>query len=75
MKSLHPAKDPNEKNYQAVLAAIKDNLISANLNYFSFIVSILQPFLTKYQSDDPLVPLMYDDVSSLIKSDVINIQS
>ena len=44
----------------------QDNLITTKLNYFSFIASILQPFLTKYQSDDPLVSFMYDDVLSLI---------
>ena len=65
---MHPAKDPKKKNYQTLLAAIKDSLITANLNYFSFVASILQPFLTKYQSDDPHVPFTYDDVLSLITS-------
>ena len=67
-EKLAPSERPKGKNYQTVLAAIKDNLITAKLNYFSFIASILQPFLTKYESDDPLVPFMYDDVLSLIAS-------
>ena len=67
-EKLAPSERPKGKNYQTVLAAIKDNLITAKLNYFSFIASILQPFLTKYQSDDPLVSFMYDDVLSLITS-------
>ena len=67
-EKLTPSKKPKGKNYQTVLAAIKDNLITVKLNNFSFIASILQPFLTKYQTDDPLVPFMYDDVSSLITS-------
>ena len=67
-EKLAPSKRSKGKNYQKVLAAIKDNLITAKLNYFSFTALILQPFLTKYQSDDPLVPFMYDDVSSLITS-------
>ena len=64
-EKLTPSKRPKGKNYQTVLAAIKDYLITGKLNYFSFIASILQPFLTKYQSDDPLVPFIYDDVLSL----------
>lgn len=65
-EKLAPSKRPKGKNYQTVLAAIKDNLTVAKLNYFSFIASILEPFLTKYQSDDPLVPFMYDDITSLV---------
>ena len=62
-EKLAPSERPKGKNYQTVFAAIKDNLITAKLNNFLFIASILQPFLTKYQSDDLLVPFMYDDAS------------
>ena len=67
-EKLASSKRPKGKNYQTVLASIKDNPITAKLNYFSFIASILHPFLTKYQSNDPPVPFMYDDVLSLTTS-------
>ena len=54
-----------EKIIRQFFAAIKK---FRKLNYFSFNASILQSFLAKYQSDDPLVPFIYDDVLSLITS-------
>ena len=38
-EKITPSKTPKEKNYQTALTAIKDNLITAKLNYFSFIAS------------------------------------
>ena len=36
-EKLAPSKRLKGKNYQTVFAAIKDNLVTAKLNYFSFI--------------------------------------
>ena len=67
-EKLALSKRPKEKNYKTITDAVKDNLIIGKLNFFSFVASILQPFLTKYQSDNLLVPFMYDDIVDLTKS-------
>ena len=76
-EKITPSKTPKKKkkNYQTAITAIKDNLITAKLNYFSFIASNFAAFSDQVYSDDPLVLFIYD-VSSLITSlNVINIQS
>ena len=67
-EKLALSKRSKEKNYKTITDAVKDNLIIGKLNFFSFVASILQPFLTKYQSDNLLVPFMYDDIVDLTKS-------
>lgn len=42
-EKITPSKTPKEKNYQTALTAIKDNLITAKLNYF-FIASNFAAF-------------------------------
>ena len=39
----------------------------AKLEFFCFIAGIMQPFLTKYQSDKPMIPYLYLDILKLIK--------
>ena len=41
--------------------------ISAKLNFFSYIATFFQPFLTLYQTDNPMVPFLYDDLMKLVK--------
>ena len=67
-EKLALSKRPKEKNYKTITDVVKDNLIIGKLNFFSFVASILQPFLTKYQSDNLLVPFMYDGIVDLAKS-------
>lgn len=67
-EKLALSKRPKKKNYKTITDVVKDNLIIGKLNFFSFVASILQPFLTKYQSDNLLVPFMYDGIVDLAKS-------
>ena len=39
----------------------------AELEFFCFIAGIMQPFLTKYQSEKPMIPYLYLDILKLIK--------
>ena len=48
---LPPSKRPSSKSYLAVKKAVEDNLIVTKLSFFSCIASLLQPYLTKYQTN------------------------
>ena len=43
------------------------DLIPAKLKFFCFIAEIIKPFLTKYQTDKPMVPYLYHDIVRIIR--------
>ena len=47
--------------------AVSDILMPPKLQFFCFIVGIMQLFLTKYQSDKPMIPYLYSNILELIK--------
>ena len=67
-ESLPKSKRPSSKSYSNVLSAVTDNLTPAELHFFSYVAGIFQPFLTKYQSDIPMIPFLYSDLLKLVKS-------
>ena len=67
-ESLPKSKRPSSKSYSNVLSAVTDNLTPAELHLFSYVAGIFQPFLTKYQSDKPMIPFLYSDLLKLVKS-------
>ena len=52
------ARRPSSKSYQTVLEATNDILTTAKLSVFSFIASLFESYLTKYQTDKPMVPFL-----------------
>ena len=42
-------------------------LITAKLHFFAFIASILKPFLVLFQTDNPMLPFMYEELSKVSK--------
>ena len=42
---LHKSKQPSSKSYMAVKDRINDKLITAKLLFFSFVASLVEPFL------------------------------
>ena len=50
-----------------VKMAVADDLIPAKLKFFCFIAEIVKPFLTKYQTDKPMVPYLYHDIVRIIR--------
>ena len=64
---LPPSKQTKCKGYEVVKGAIKDTFTVAKLKFFSLIASRLKPYLTIYQSQKPLIPLLCDDLQSLYK--------
>ena len=45
--------------------SIEDPLIEATLSFFSYVASIVEPYLKKYQTDSPMNPFMYNDLKLL----------
>ncbi|XP_057299676.1 uncharacterized protein LOC130630266 [Hydractinia symbiolongicarpus] len=67
-EGLPKSKRPASKSYGYVKDAAKDLLTPAKLKFFSFLAGILQPFLVMYQTDKPMVPYMYQDLTKLLKN-------
>ena len=63
-------KRPSSKIYEN-LTADNVNFILTKLQFFSFIVSLLEPFLLKYQSDKTMLPLLLDGLLELVKKVLI----
>ena len=55
------------KSYENVKAHINDRLTLAKLKSFSFVAGLLEPYLTKYQSDGAMLPFVKEDPEKLFK--------
>lgn len=58
-------KEPSSNSYKIVKNAIFDELLDVKLAFFQEFASFLKPFLTEYQSDEPKVPFLYNDMKKL----------
>lgn len=61
-------KQPSCKSFVNLNKAVKDPLTEAKISCFSFICSLVEPYLKKFQSDKPMVPFLYTDLKALIKN-------
>ena len=66
-KGLRKSAQPSCQSFQIVSESQEDTLTSAYLGFFSFIASHIEPFLVKYQTDQPMVPFMYHDITSICR--------
>ena len=64
---LAPSKQPKCKSYEVLKGAVKDPLVVAKLNFFSFLAGHLLPYLTSYQSQKPMIPFLHSDLQQLVK--------
>lgn len=53
---------PNNITCTNVKRACEDTLTLPKLAFFSTVASVLEPFLNKYQTAEPMVPFLYGDV-------------
>ena len=51
------SKRPSSKSYLIIKESVEDPLVTAKLQFFSFVSSIAEPYLRKYQTDKPMIPL------------------
>ena len=66
-ESLAASKRPSSKSYVSVNAATKAVLTTAKLSFFSYLASLFQPFLCKYQTREPVMPYLHGDLVNLYK--------
>ncbi|KAG8174994.1 hypothetical protein JTE90_014330 [Oedothorax gibbosus] len=58
----------NNKSFNVVAEATKDKLFVLKMQFFASVAKALQPFMTKYQSDSPLLPFFADDIFQLVRN-------
>ncbi|KAK9978890.1 hypothetical protein ABG768_020628 [Culter alburnus] len=63
--------NPGTGSYDTIEAAQKDPLILAKLHFFATIARTFDPFLKRYQTDEPVMPFLAKDLAELIKREVL----
>ena len=66
-QKLPKSQIPNSKSFLNLEQSINDLFTPAKLSFLSFIAGVLQPFLITYQTDDPMVPYLSNDLFNIIK--------
>jgi hypothetical protein len=60
--------DPHTKSFDTVKSGCEDLLAEAKLHFSLTLAKQVKPFLTKYQSDNPLLPFLVSDLLDMLKS-------
>ncbi|ROI16565.1 hypothetical protein DPX16_22542 [Anabarilius grahami] len=60
--------NPRSSSYDTIAEARMDHFILAKLHFFMSVSRSFQPFLTKYQTDAPMIPFHGRDLEDLIRS-------
>ena len=67
-KSLTKRKQPSSKSFENAKIVVEDVLTPAKLSFFSYFASLFEPFLLKYQTQNPILPCHYTDLVALFRS-------
>lgn len=59
--------NPATSSYDTIEVAAKDPFVIAKLEFFTAVCRNVSPFLTKYQTDAPVLPFIAHDLAELIK--------
>jgi len=59
--------NPGTASFDTIAAALKDPLILAKLQYYMALARTFNPFLKKYQTDEPVMPFLSKDLAELTK--------
>ena len=54
-EKLPKSRRPGPKSYEHLKSAVEDLLTPAKLQFFSFFVSLFEPFLVMYQTNQPMI--------------------
>ena len=65
---LPKSKQPKSKSFEAVKDAIDAVLCPAKLSFLSYFAGLIQPFLTCYQSDKPMIPFLHGYIFNFVSS-------
>ena len=66
-ESLSRSRCPQIKSYKQLVECYSDPLVPAKLYFFSFVAGIFEPYLTRFQTDAPMVPFIFDELSAIFK--------
>ena len=72
-EKLPKSKRPKSKSYEHLKSAAEDLPTPAKLHFFSFFASLFEPFLAMYQTDQSLIPYMYNDLQKLLRKLILSI--
>ena len=70
-KKLPKSKRTKSKSYEHLQSAVEDLPTPAELQLFSFFASLFELFLVMYQTDQPLISYMYNDLQKLLRKSVL----
>lgn len=59
---------PSSKSFKTVQSALEDHLLICKLVFFQSIVAEDEPFLTEFQSNKPMAPLLYESLSDILRN-------
>ena len=59
---------PTCSSYKTVVAALQDPLLAEKILFFIMIANELEPFMTLYQTDSPMLIYMFNDLTDMIRS-------
>lgn len=59
--------EPTCNSYKIVCDFLKDPLLKAKLMFFQSFADMVEPFLTFFQDDKPLAPVLYEFLNNLLK--------
>ena len=65
-EKVQKSKRPSSKSYLTVKGSVEDPPVTAKLQFFSFVSSIVEPYLRKYETDKPMIPFVYLDLKDLV---------
>ncbi|XP_070405915.1 uncharacterized protein [Nothobranchius furzeri] len=60
--------NPGTASFDTLETAQKDPLILAKLHFYIAVTRTFAPFLTRYQTDEPVMPFLATDLAELMKS-------
>ena len=65
--SLCKSKKPKNNSFDTLVIHYQDLLMTAKLHFFAFIATILKPFLVLFQTENPMLPFMYNELYHVSK--------
>ena len=63
-KDVH---NPATSSFDTIEVAAKDPFVIAKLEFFTAVCRTVSPFLTRYQTDEPVLPFIAHDLAELLK--------
>ena len=64
-ESLSKSKRPKNKSYERSVSHYTDLLVPVKLQFFVFVTTIFEPYLSIFQADAPLVPFMFTELENI----------